>query len=63
MAVNDSDRRVLSVGLNLFIGQFQQVDWGLMMAAATTSIVPLVIVFAIVQKHLIRGITLTGLKG
>ena len=34
-----------------------------MMAAATTSIVPLLVVFAIAQKHLIRGITLTGLKG
>lgn len=63
VAVNDTDRRVLSVGLNLFIGQFQQVQWGLMMAAATASIVPLVIVFAFAQKHFVRGITMSGLKG
>ena len=63
VVVNRTDMRVISVGLNLFIGQFSRVDWGVMMAAATTSIVPLLIVFGITQKHVIQGITLTGMKG
>ena len=63
VAATGDSRRVISVGIYLFQAGFRQEDWGLMMAAATTSIVPLLVVFAIAQKHLIRGITLTGLKG
>lgn len=63
VAATSDSRRVISVGIYLFQSGFRQEDWGLMMAAATTSIVPLLIIFAIAQKHLIRGITLTGLKG
>ena len=62
VATTNDTRRVLSVGIKLFIGQ-HNIEWGLMMAAATTTILPLVVALAIVQKHLIRGITLTGLKG
>ena len=61
--VNDTDMRVLSVGLKFFIGRFTRIDWGVMMAAAGTSIVPVLIVFGIAQKYVIEGITLTGLKG
>ena len=59
VAATSNDRRVISVGIFLFASGYRQ-EWGLMMAAATTSIVPLLVVFAIAQKHLIRGITLTG---
>ncbi len=62
VAATDNSRRVVSVGIYLFQSDYRQ-EWGLMMAAATTSIVPLLVLFAIAQKHLIRGITLTGLKG
>ncbi len=63
VAATNDDRRVISVGIYLFQADNRQEEWGLMMAAATVSIVPLLVVFAIAQKHLIRGITLTGLKG
>ncbi len=53
---------MLSVGIRYFVTQYQ-VDWGLTMAAAAVSIVPLVVMLALVQKHLIRGITLTDMKG
>ena len=62
VAATDDSRRVISVGIYLFQSGYRQ-EWGLMMAAATISIVPLLVIFAIAQKHLIRGITLTGLKG
>ncbi len=62
VAATDNSRRVISVGIFLFASGYRQ-EWGLMMAAATTSILPLLVIFAIAQKHLIRGITLTGLKG
>ncbi len=62
MVANNNERRVLSVGIRYFVTQYQ-VDWGLTMAAATVSIVPLVVMLALGQKHLIRGITLTDMKG
>ncbi len=62
MVANNNERRMLSVGIRYFVTQYQ-VDWGLTMAAATVSIVPFVVMLALVQKHLIRGITLTGMKG
>ena len=62
VVANQNEWRVLSVGINFFVSQYQ-VDWGLTMAAATVSTLPLLAVLALVQKHLIRGITLTGLKG
>lgn len=62
VVANENERRVLSVGIRYFVSQYQ-VDWGLTMAAATASILPLVVLLALVQKQLIRGITLTGMKG
>ena len=62
VVVNRDERRVISVGIRQFVTQYQ-VDWGLIMAAATVSTVPLIVLLALVQKSLIRGITLTGLKG
>lgn len=33
------------------------------MAASAISLVPVVVLFFIGQRHLVKGITLTGLKG
>ncbi len=55
------DMRVLTVGLALFQGMFG-TKWGLVMAGSTISFLPVIIVFVVLQKHFIRGITLTGLK-
>ncbi|WP_244971401.1 carbohydrate ABC transporter permease [Paramicrobacterium chengjingii] len=37
-------------------------NWTLVMAATTLALVPLVIVFLIFQKHIVRSITITGFK-
>lgn len=61
VVANENERRVLSVGIRNFVTQYQ-VDWGLTMAASTASILPLIVILALVQRQLIKGITLTGLK-
>ncbi|WP_059104245.1 carbohydrate ABC transporter permease [Shouchella shacheensis] len=38
-------------------------DWPLMMAGATISVVPILVVYVIAQRHIIEGIALTGVKG
>jgi multiple sugar transport system permease protein len=42
---------------------YYETEWPLLMAATTLTILPLVITFLSVQKHFIRGIVTTGIKG
>jgi multiple sugar transport system permease protein len=44
-----------------FVGQYS-TDFPLMMAAAAVAIVPVLLVFVAGQRHIIKGITLTGLN-
>ena len=56
------DTKTLPVGLMDFTAQFS-VDWAGMCAMAVVIIVPAIILTFIVQKHLIAGLTLGGVKG
>jgi multiple sugar transport system permease protein len=60
--INDTDKMTVPLGLELFLGQ-QGQRWELLMAAATISMVPTVILVLALQKHLVRGIALSGLGG
>lgn len=51
----------LPVGLAMF-SQRWWINYGLVMAGATVTVVPVLLVFLLMQKHFVRGITLTGLK-
>ncbi len=52
----------LPVGLANFSGEAGS-NWHYIMTGATVSMVPLVIVFLVFQKQIVRGIAMTGLKG
>lgn len=52
----------LPVGLNFFQGEFTS-NWELIMTGASLSTIPLMLVFLIFQRQIIKGIALTGLKG
>ncbi|GGL11077.1 carbohydrate ABC transporter permease [Deinococcus radiotolerans] len=54
--------RTLPVGTALFNGE-AGTQWGLIMAASSLAVIPVLIVFAIFQKQIIDGIVMTGLKG
>src|SRR3954449_1057490 len=60
--INDTDKMTIPLGLQLFLGQ-QGQRWELLMAAATISMVPTVILVLALQKYLVRGIALSGLGG
>jgi multiple sugar transport system permease protein len=60
--INDTDKMTVPLGLELFLGQ-QGQRWDLLMAAATISMVPTVILVLALQKYLVRGIALSGLGG
>ncbi|NIK57248.1 carbohydrate ABC transporter permease [Kribbella shirazensis] len=50
------------LGLAQFIGQ-QGTQWNLMMAASVLAMVPTVLLVVLLQKHLVRGLLVTGLGG
>ncbi|MBA3378208.1 MAG: carbohydrate ABC transporter permease [Chloroflexia bacterium] len=59
--LNSPELQTLPVALKLFQGEyFSQVS--VLMAAATVSIIPVMLVFFAAQKYFLRGIVLTGLK-
>lgn len=61
IVIDSPAMRTLPVGLALFsYDNFNQYE--LVMAGATIAVIPVLIVFAIFQKQIIKGITLTGLK-
>lgn len=60
--VKDDTMRTIPIGLLSFQGQYgQQTE--LIMAATVMNVVPLIILFVVMQKQLISGIQLGGVKG
>ena len=57
-----SHRYTLPVGL-LFFDSSQGQQTNLLMAAITMSVVPMILVFVALQRHLVRGIQLGAVKG
>lgn len=53
--------RVLTVATAGLQSQYN-AQWTLVMAATTVAIVPLVLLFAVFQRHIVRSIVVTGLK-
>jgi len=60
--VNSPDLMTLPVGLSNLQGRYQ-TEWNLVMAGATVAVIPILVVYLAAQKYVIRGVTLSGLKG
>ena len=52
----------LPVGLASFSGEFQR-EWEMVMAGASVATLPMLLVFVILQKYIVRGVMLAGIKG
>ncbi len=53
--------RTVPVGLAGIIGQYQ-VDWGLLLAGATITTLPVLMLFALVGRHFVEGLTAGAVK-
>ncbi len=53
----------LSLALKLFSDPSSVTNWGSMFAMATLSLLPVLVVFLILQKYIVEGISTTGIKG
>lgn len=58
---NSENMRTLPVGLTFYLGK-QTIDWGHLMAGAAISALPIIILFLIFQKQIIKGITAGAIK-
>ena len=56
------DRTTLAVGLSTLQGQFT-TDYPVMMAASFMAMLPLMILFIVLQRHVVAGLAHSGMKG
>ena len=61
--LNREEMRTLALGLYYFKAFEGTTNWGQMMAAASTMTIPVLVLFALFQRHFIQGVALTGIKG
>lgn len=54
--------RTVTLGVQQFIGQYN-VDWGAVLAALSVAVFPVLVMYIIFSKQLIRGITSGAVKG
>ena len=62
VAIKETTRRTLPIAIALFQNQ-HLTQWGQVFAASIVALLPVVLVFALFQRHFIRGIATTGMKG
>jgi len=63
MAVSDRGLYTITLGLALAARGSQQIYVGIALATAALAVLPVVVIYILLQRHIIRGITLTGMKG
>ncbi|MFN3687146.1 carbohydrate ABC transporter permease [Salinarimonas sp.] len=61
MMLSGQNVRTVTVALQLFIGEFS-VQWGLLTAGGTLVAIPVTILFLVVQKRLVGGLTAGAVK-
>jgi len=59
--LNDSSMMTLPVGLAALHGRWL-TRWNLVMAGSVITIIPMLIVYLLAQKHFVRGVAMTGIK-
>lgn len=62
ITLSSKEHYTLPIGIATLIGYFAR-DYGMVMAGAIIASIPTLIVFLFFQRHFIKGITTTGLKG
>jgi multiple sugar transport system permease protein len=59
--ISRRDLRPLTVGLYGFLGRYH-IEWNLLMASSLLATAPIVLLFILIQKNLIKGLTIGAIK-
>jgi len=62
VVTSDVEMRPLQVGITQYLSG-EYILWGPMAAVTTLSILPFALVFLLMQRHVIRGLTAGAVKG
>ena len=60
--LKSQEKKTIQLGLKMFISQYSS-DYGLIMAGAGLSLIPVLLMFLFLQKYFVEGVASTGLKG
>lgn len=62
VAITETSKRTLPIAIALFHGQ-HVTEWGKVFAASMIALGPVLIVYLLFQRHFIKGISTSGMKG
>ncbi|SER76959.1 carbohydrate ABC transporter permease [Streptomyces qinglanensis] len=57
----EPDKQPLTVGINNFIGAYT-VQWNYLFAASVVAIIPVIVLFAFIERHVVSGLTAGSVK-
>lgn len=60
--INTDKLKTIQLGLRSFISEYSS-EYSLIMAGSVIALIPVILVFACLQKYFVEGIASTGLKG
>ena len=60
---NSTEMRPLSVGISLLFQKETGTEWGVVMAGTLYVVMPVLILFLLVQRHIVEGIAAGAVKG
>lgn len=63
MLVLKSDYQTIPIAVQYLKGGYGSVDMGAMMGMLVLAIVPIVVVYLLCQKHIIKGVAAGAVKG
>jgi len=61
--LNDRENFTLALGLQMYQSKAGLTPWNLLMAASTMVVAPVLVLFVLTQRTMIKGISAEGLKG
>ena len=60
--IKDEVLRPITTGINVFYG-FNFIQWQYLFATSLFATIPVIILFLLIEKHLVAGLTSGGVKG
>lgn len=60
--IDSEDAKTIPVAMNSFITQYD-IDWGSMAAATVVSVIPTLVLFAVIRRFIVEGLTAGAVKG
>jgi multiple sugar transport system permease protein len=60
--LRDNENHTVPVAIAFLTGTLYEIEWNLIMAATFMATIPVAIIFASIQRYLIRGLSLGGVK-